>query len=319
MKKVLRLMMVMVAILLLAANSATLAASKKVTATKVALSKTSITLYVGESTKLTATISPSNATDKTLTWSTSNKKVATVSGGQVKAVATGTATITVKTSNGKNATCKVTVKAKPSATSVSLNCKSYAQFIGNTLTLKATVSPSNASTTLTWSSSNKKVATVSSNGVVTPKGYGEAVITVKTSNGKKAECTVKVYKDTPVTVDYNIFDFLSWRMRDRVTLYIDGVSGKINKVSVSQMAYSGLGLTISKKGAEYKISSDKKSVTVTSTYKVSAAFSVGFLDIPTDFAYQYATYRIEKDRSGKFVCNPLSSNCDDLLGICKAM
>ena len=61
-------------------------------------------------TKLTASVFPKTATDK-LTWSTSNKKVVTVTkSGKIKGVKTGTATITVKTTSGKKATCKITVK-----------------------------------------------------------------------------------------------------------------------------------------------------------------------------------------------------------------
>ena len=55
---------------------------------------------------------PSNATNKTVTWTTSNASVATVSGGKITAIKAGTATITAKTSNGKTATCKVTVQNK---------------------------------------------------------------------------------------------------------------------------------------------------------------------------------------------------------------
>ena len=57
-----------------------------------------------------ATVYPSNASNKKCTWSSSNTSVATVdSNGKVTAKKAGTATITVKTSNGKTATCKVTV------------------------------------------------------------------------------------------------------------------------------------------------------------------------------------------------------------------
>ena len=85
-----------------------------VSATAVTLNQASLALEVGNGASitkstLTATITPSNTTNKTITWTTSNSKVATVSGGTVTAVGEGTATITAKTSNGKTATCKVTV------------------------------------------------------------------------------------------------------------------------------------------------------------------------------------------------------------------
>jgi len=65
-------------------------------------------------------------------------------------------------------------------------------YMGNKLTLKATVTPAAAQTALKWSSGNKAVATVNAKGVVTPKKAGSAVITVKTDNGLSAKITVKV-------------------------------------------------------------------------------------------------------------------------------
>ena len=77
--------------------------------TSVSLNKTALTLDVGKSYTLTKTVSPSNAVTS-YTWRSSNTSVATVDdNGKVTAKASGTATITVKTSNGKTAICKVTV------------------------------------------------------------------------------------------------------------------------------------------------------------------------------------------------------------------
>jgi len=77
---------------------------------------------------------------------------------------------------------------------VKLNKKKATLYAGLTLTLKATVMPSKAKTTLTWTSSNKKVATVSKKGVVKAIKPGKVKITVKTSNGKKATITITVKK-----------------------------------------------------------------------------------------------------------------------------
>ena len=82
----------------------------QVVPTSVALNKTTLTLDTGKTSNLKATVYPSNAANKKCTWSSSNTSVATVDGnGKVTAKKAGTATITVKTSNGKTATCKVTV------------------------------------------------------------------------------------------------------------------------------------------------------------------------------------------------------------------
>ena len=60
--------------------------------------------------QLSVKANPSDAIIPTITWSTSNSKIATVSNGKVTGKGVGTATITAKTSNGKSASCKVTVE-----------------------------------------------------------------------------------------------------------------------------------------------------------------------------------------------------------------
>ncbi len=76
---------------------------------------------------------------------------------------------------------------------VSLNRKAVSLNPGKTYTLKPALTPEDAETKFTWTSSNKKVATVK-NGKVTAVAAGQAKITVKTANGKKAVCTVTVKK-----------------------------------------------------------------------------------------------------------------------------
>ena len=83
------------------------------------------------------------------------------------------------------------------ATSVSLNKTSLTLDVSKSYTLTKTVSPSNAVTSYTWSSSNTSVATVDKNGKVTAKASGTATITVKTSNGKTATCKVTVNLPAP--------------------------------------------------------------------------------------------------------------------------
>ena len=172
-----------------------------VAVTGVRLDKTSLSFTgTGSCQILTATVSPSNATNNTLTWSSSNTSVATVFYGVVEAVGFGTATITAKSNNGKTASCTVTVNPI-AVTSVSLN-KTSLSFTGtgSSQTLTATVSPSNATNkTLTWSSSNTSVATVS-NGVVKAVGFGTATITAKSNNGKTASCSVTVNPIQPTGI-----------------------------------------------------------------------------------------------------------------------
>ena len=154
------------------------AALVKVTVT---LDKTSATIYTGKTVTLKAT---SNDTAKTVTYTTSNKAVATVSStGVVKGVKAGTAVITANCGNA-TATCKVTVKAPY----VKFAKKSAVVYKGKTATVKATLA---GVSSVTYKSSNTKIATVSSKGVVKGKKKGTAKITV-TCNGVKKVFTVKV-------------------------------------------------------------------------------------------------------------------------------
>ena len=160
------------------------------------------TLYgLNGTVKLSANVMPSNATNKAVTWSSRNTSVATVSSdGTVKAVGYGTTVITAKTVNGLTSNCTVTVNPI-AVTGVSLN-KTSLSFTGtgSSQTLTATVSPSNATNkSLTWSSSNTSVATVS-NGVVKAVGFGTATITAKSNNGKTASCSVTVNPIQPTGI-----------------------------------------------------------------------------------------------------------------------
>ena len=150
----------------------------------------SATLYVGSKLSLKTKLDPSNAKAK-LTWISSNSKVATVSqSGKVTPKKAGTTKITVKTDNNKKAA--ITIKIVD-AKSVKLKEGRKATLkAGKKLTLHAVVSPSKVKTKLTWMSSNDKVATVSSKGVVTAKKPGTAKITVTTKNQKSATITITV-------------------------------------------------------------------------------------------------------------------------------
>ena len=170
---------------------------------KVKLSKTKAIIEKGKTLTLKATITPSDLPDKSVTWKSSNTKVATVSSkGKVKGVKAGTATITCTSkATGAKATCKVTIGY------VKLDKTEAILEKTKTMTLKATVYPSKLEDrTVTWESSNKKVATVSSKGKVKGVKAGTATITC-TSNatGLKTTCEVTVgyvkLDQTEVTVN----------------------------------------------------------------------------------------------------------------------
>ncbi len=167
----------------------------EVKVTGVSVSPATLSLVEGTSEQLRATVTPSDAADKSVSWTSSAAAVATVDNtGKVIAVKAGSATITVKTADGgKTATCAVTVTAKViPVTGISIDQGATAEVEeGNTITLTATVQPDNATDkTVTWTSSNKAIATVA-DGVVTGVAAGQAVITAKAGD-KEATCTVTV-------------------------------------------------------------------------------------------------------------------------------
>ena len=172
-------------------------------ATGISLNKKAVTLEVDDNETLTVTVTPSDASNKKVNWKSSNTSVATVSStGVVTAKAVGTANITATTTDGTSlsATCKVTVEPTL-VTSLSLNRSVATLKTNETITLIANVFPTAAQNrTVTWSSSDTSVATVSSEGVVTALKVGTATITATTTDGSNLTATCKVtVVETPAT------------------------------------------------------------------------------------------------------------------------
>lgn len=172
--------------------------------TEVSLDKTEILdLRINATATLTATLAPADVTENELTWESSDESIVTVeptsaTRARVKAIKTGEATITVKTqSDGVTATCKVLVNP---VTEISIAPKTVDLVVNGTQKLTVTYTPADGSgQTVTWSTSNDKVATVDQDGTVKAVGAGSAVITAETANGVKAECTVNVKNAQTVT------------------------------------------------------------------------------------------------------------------------
>ena len=174
---------------------------KEVKPTSISFSTKTIEVEYGEIVKLKPTIKPSNATDKTLKWSSSDPSVVKVSqAGNIKGLKAGKSAVITVTTNTGNFKAQITVKVSPiSVKKVALSRTSVAISKGKTYQLDATVTPSNATNkTLTWTSSDPKVATVDKNGKVTTIKNGTTVITCKSANGKTATCTITV-RDVKVT------------------------------------------------------------------------------------------------------------------------
>ena len=181
--------------------------------TSVSLDQSSLELSVGDTYEFVATVLPENATNKELIWSSSNESVLTVADGVISAIKEGKATVTVKSKDGyKSANCEVIVNKEPSiihVSSVSLNETTLDIETGDRYTLQATVLPSDADDkSVSWSSSDENVVTVSNKGRITAIGAGQAIITVTTTDGGlTASCTVnvtqKIVPATGIKLNYN--------------------------------------------------------------------------------------------------------------------
>lgn len=169
----------------------------------ISVTPVSGTIKENNTLQLNAVITPANAAF-TLSWNSSNPAIATVSEtGLVKGINVGTANITVRTDNGLEATCRINVLTNiVEVNSVILDQATYTGREGTTIQLTAIVSPENATDkTLTWSSSDTKIASVSDSGLVSLLSPGTSTITVTTSNGMNAQCFVTVYTDQPIVVE----------------------------------------------------------------------------------------------------------------------
>ena len=174
---------------------------KPVVPTSITFNPTEVEMVKGAEMKLTYTVDPTNASTEGLTW-TSSANVAIVSeAGVVTAISAGTATIKVKNGDTELGTCQVKVLA-PAAKAIAL-VETAEVKMNETLELKATVTPSDASATLEWTSDDTNVATVDqSTGVVTGKKPGTAKITVtiKDDTTISATCEVTVLPCDPTSV-----------------------------------------------------------------------------------------------------------------------
>lgn len=175
---------------------------KDIKVESIELNKDSLDLKVNEEETLSVTFNPENATNKNVTWTSADEKIATVENGKVIGVSAGTTMVTVTSEDGNfSDSCIVNVKAsevpptKPEAKKIILNKNSAKLNVGDKITLKASVKPTDAEMPeIVWSSSDEKVATVK-DGVVTAVGSGKAKITVKSKDGKLSDtCNITVSK-----------------------------------------------------------------------------------------------------------------------------
>ena len=159
---------------------------------KLGLSASKLVLAAGEAGSLAAKLPDGSAS--AIAWKSSDEAVVKVDAdGVLQPVGPGTASVTARTFNKKEASCKVAVLDGASPTSLSLGASTLTLGKGETMLLQPAFGPGE-SALLSWSSSKSSVVKVSSKGKLTAKKTGSAKITVVTHNGLKATVKVKVVK-----------------------------------------------------------------------------------------------------------------------------
>jgi len=165
---------------------------KKLTPT-IKVTATSIKLKVKQSTSKIK-VSRLAKGDSVKSWTSSNKKIVSVnSKGTMKGLKAGKAKVTITLASGKKQVISITVQKTTVRTTKITGLKSSVTVARNKkLTLKPVISPITSQEKVTYSSSNKKIATVNSKGVIIGKKKGTAYITVKSGKiRKKVKAIVK--------------------------------------------------------------------------------------------------------------------------------
>ena len=216
-----------------ATDGSGLSASCTVTAYRdvdsVSLNRTDLKLIQGETATLTATVLPADAGFKSVAWASTNPSVASVNGGVVTGLKDGTAVIAASSSNGKYASCSVTVSNRIESVNVTLPENpplvrgAYELNVGAWMHLKPATVPSNVGAGFTFKSSNEKIAKVDAQGAVHGLKVGSANITISAKNLSASAATttsIKVSVVVPVT---------SVRMDASFTVFV----GKSRKMKAS--------------------------------------------------------------------------------------
>lgn len=171
---------------------------KNILVSKIVLNEKRISLAVGYTHSLTYQITPKNATENDLIFTSSDSSVATVNqSGVIQGLKEGNAIITVSSSNGlAKDTTYVSVYKKGASTvvdgepiktdnypkSLTVSPQSLNLKLGGSSQLIASVLPEKSNSQISWSSTNSRVATVDSNGLVSAVGMGSATIIARTIN-----------------------------------------------------------------------------------------------------------------------------------------
>lgn len=191
---------------------------------------------VGKKVKLTTTVTvtPNKAANRKVTYQSSKTKIAKVtSAGYVKGVSTGSCKVTVYSQKNRAKKATISVKVVKPVTKIEFEEPSGRMYIGETKSLKKTVTPSSGSfKSVSWSSSNTKIATVATDGKI--KGIAAGSVTIKAKSVEGSGKTAS-YKLTVQTADSINLDSVEVLAPQEVRVKLD----KAITLDISQFAVEG--------------------------------------------------------------------------------
>lgn len=250
------------------------------------ISEANLELNPGESYSLSSSRSKSYGTP---TWESTNTDVATVDkNGKVKAISTGVATIKYDPITAAPCFCEVRVR-KIDAKTIKLEPDPLSIVVGKTKSLKPVYTPDGASATLTWSSENENIATVSSSGIIKGISQGRTTITATTEKGLSAKASIEVVgAPTAVSLPSNIKISAGYYYSLTPSLTPSNSEAKYYwKSSDTSIA------TVSSAGKVYGKKNGVVTITVTTDNNLSASTTIQIVDAPAGVEKNNTDYRIK--------------------------
>ena len=254
---------------------------------KMTFDKTTVTVNEGQKFNIVASIWPGYTTEKTITWSVTNSRVGVVSqttntanglyDNEGKLYCTETATFTAKASgqtiikaaSNTGMVVKCIVNVKKVATSISVNKTNITLNASKKTTVKATVGPTSVPSQykgVKWTTSNKKIATVNSKGIIKAVAKGVCYVTATSKDNTRLSEKIKVTVEQPVTrVKFNKSFVKLTKKGESATLKATVYPSNANVKKLTIKSENTKVVTVSKSsinsGATFKVTAIKKGTT----------------------------------------------------------
>ena len=245
--------------------------------TKIELSDSKITIYVGDTYNVTAKVFPDNASIQDLEWTSNDPTICLAyQDGDIVGVSPGRTTVTVKSTDGNDitATCTVIVKNITYATSISINSSEITMLKGKTRQLTARLYPTKTEESIHWISTDTSIVQVDSQGNIVTVGAGEAeIIAYSTYGTVQDSCVIHSIAMSCTSLGLEQYDTFN--------LYVDGAPGTVSWRSSNPRIASvdSSGLVIGRMPGECTITGTVDGKTVTCNVKIYAVDPGKFINV----------------------------------------